>query len=160
MKTIIIFFILQSINVVLSTMKSLVMIRSNNRHLSAMVNAVQYGFYAIVIKQIANLGLEITVIITIITNFLGVYISYYIMSFIQKERVWMIKTQPLKEKETNHIIEKLNECNIAFNVMEIRGKQMFEIYSYSSRESEDIRKVLDSTGLDIKIFITEMIHQL
>lgn len=136
------------------------MIRSNNRHLSAVVNAIQYGFYAIVIKQIANLGLEITVIITIVTNFLGVYISYYIMSFIQKERIWMIKTQPLKEKETHYIIEKLNECNIAFNVMEIRGKQMFEIYSYSSRESEDIKKVLDSTNLNIKIFITEMIHQL
>lgn len=69
MKTITVFFIVQSINVILSTMKSLVMIRSNNRHLSAIVNAIQYGFYAIVIKQIANLGLEITVIITIITNF-------------------------------------------------------------------------------------------
>lgn len=160
MKIIIIFFILQSINVILSTMKNLVMIKVNNKHLSAFVNALQFGFYTVVVKQIATLDLTTTVIITVITNIIGVYISYLLIELVRKERVWLIKTQPLGELESNRVMEELRENNISFNSMLVQDKTIFEIFSYSSNESLIIKEILNKSNGKIKIFITEMVHQL
>ena len=89
--TIGIFFTLQVINVILNTAKTLIMTRTNNPHLSAVINAITFGFYAAVVKQIAGLDLTITITITVVTNVIGVYLTYWIAGKLQKDNLWKIE---------------------------------------------------------------------
>ena len=73
-----IFFVCSFINVMLSTMKSILTVRST-KNVAAIINAVTYGFYAIVVKQLADLDIPITVVVTILTNLIGVYLSMWIL---------------------------------------------------------------------------------
>lgn len=160
MKVIVIFFILQGINVILSTMKSLVMIRVNNKHLAVLVNALQYGFYTVVVKQVAILDLTTTVTITIVTNVVGVYASYCIMDKVKKDRVWLIKTQPVVRDKGMKIEESLKKCSVSFTRLEVQEKVIFEIFSYSQEQSRKVREMLDSLNGPVKVFITEMTGKL
>ena len=89
------FFILQLLNVILSTLKTVTTVKSP--FWLAAVNAVYYGFYTFIIKAIGDAnfktfcGFEITVpsvmiiaIITILTNLIGVYISLKLMDRLKK----------------------------------------------------------------------------
>ena len=74
MTQIIIFTVCSLVNVILSTMKTILTVRST-KVVASIINAVTYGFYAIVVKQLASLDLTVTVIVTIVTNLIGVYFS-------------------------------------------------------------------------------------
>ena len=75
---VIVFFCCSLVNVMLSTVKSILTVRST-KNVAAVINAITYGFYAIVVKQLAELSVPVTVIVTIITNLIGVYISMWIL---------------------------------------------------------------------------------
>ena len=84
MVAIIIFTVCSLVNVILSTMKTILTVRST-KVVASVVNAVTYGFYAIVVKQLASLDLTVTVIVTIATNLIGVYLSMWLMDKMKKD---------------------------------------------------------------------------
>ena len=69
----IIFFLCSLINVMLSTLKTILTVKAS-KGIATLINAITYGFYAIVVKQLASLDLITTVSVTIITNIIGVYV--------------------------------------------------------------------------------------
>ena len=66
-----IFFICSLINVMLSTCKTVLTIKAT-KGVATLINACTFGFYAIVVKQLASFDLIYTVSVTIITNIIGV----------------------------------------------------------------------------------------
>lgn len=143
---IIVFVICQFINVGLNTAKTIIM-HKEEKISSSIINAVTYGFYAIIVVMTASsLPLWITILITTATNLFGVYGSMWLLDRFKKDSLWEITaTVPNDKNNIDYIIEELEKEKISFNrVFTFNKKEMiFHIYSKSQKESQIIKKLLD-----------------
>lgn len=156
--TIGLFVILQLINVVLSTCKSVITVKGTV-HQSACINALSYGLYTVIVVFMAGeftgnywIDLIIKVISTVITNLIGVYISAWVLNKFRKDRLWKIeaticgKWQPFQEK--------LEEYNISYNYIKLKEDEViFNIYSKNQNESMAIKQAMKN--YNAKYIITE-----
>ena len=93
---IVVFCICSLVNVILSTLKTLIMVNAG-RGSAIIINAVCYGFYTLVVKQLTSVDYMTAVTVTILANIVGVWISYKIMDLFKKDKLWRI-TVTLKNK--------------------------------------------------------------
>lgn len=144
---IIVFFVCQLINVALNTAKSIIM-HKEEKISSTLINAITFGFYAIIVVMTASaLPLWITIVITIITNLIGVYLSMWILEKFKKDSLWEITATVLNDNnDIDYIIEKLEKENISFNMVKTFNQKeiIFHIYSKNQKESQTIKNLLDS----------------
>ena len=152
MNIILLFTILQLINVVLSTIKSIVTVKGTTFQ-SALMNTIYYSLYTIiVIYTVSDFGcgawdLLIKIAIVGITDFIGVYISAWLMNSFKKDKLWEITATVLNDNnDIDYIIEELEKENISFNMIFTFNEKevVFHIYSKSQKESQIIKNLLDS----------------
>lgn len=159
--TIIMFFIITFINVLLSTTKSILTVKSS-RGVAALINAISYGFYAMVVKQMANVSTEIVIVATVICNLIGVYFSMWLLDKFKKAVLWKITVIPEMEN-FGTIRRELVENGLGFNEYPIitkYGEQMgLDIFSKDQKESKTIKEILNSNGR-VKYHILEIGKQL
>ena len=153
MVAIIIFTVCSLVNVILSTMKTILTVRST-KVVASVVNAVTYGFYAIVVKQLASLDLTVTVIVTIATNLIGVYLSMWIMDKMKKDCLWKISVTT-KDKS---IVKKIENFDIEYTMSPIQYKKetyySIEIFSKNQKDSSIIKNILNE--YKVKYNVTEI----
>ena len=144
---VVVFFICQLINVALNTIKTIIMYRENKIS-SSIINAITYGFYAIIVVMTASaLPLWLTILITFVTNLIGVYGSMWVLEKFKKDKLWEITATVLNDNnDINYIIEELEKEDISFNMMLTFNQQevVFHIYSKNQKESRTIKNLLDS----------------
>ena len=154
-KIVIIFCICSLVNVVLSTLKTLIMVNAG-RGSAIVINAVCYGFYTLVVKQLGAVDYVTAVVVTILANIVGVWISYKIMDLFTKDKVWRI-TATLKDKvEFDECVKVLKQYNIGFSYIE--QTKAIDIYSYNQKESAVVKNIL--ANYKHKYFIQEMAKSL
>lgn len=146
---IVLFIICQFINVALNTAKTIIM-HKEEKISSSIINAITYGFYAIIVVMTASaLPLWITIIITIITNLIGVYGSMWLLDRFKKDSLWEIVATTDREN-LEEIRDYLNVCEIAHNYNLVdnykNSKVVFRIYSENQKQSEEIKYILDKVG--------------
>ena len=146
------FFILQLINVVLGTLRSLSTIKSN-MHVGMLLNTISYTFYAVITKMITQQPFIIIIIITAITNSIGYYIAYLFFNKMQKDKIWHITAISAPE-EKSYISDELNKYNIKYYYYKTKNKVIFTIYSYSQKDSLLIKNILQNK--QIKNFAIEI----
>ena len=150
---VIVFFCCSLVNVMLSTVKSILTVRST-KNVAAVINAITYGFYAIVVKQLAELSVPVTVIVTIITNLIGVYISMWILDKLKRDNLWKITVTTASEN-LEKIANQLKVHDIGCTYIPITPKKgVIDIYSNTQKESAIIRDILKQ--YDVKYCITEV----
>ena len=153
MVAIIIFTVCSLVNVILSTMKTILTVRST-KVVASIINAVTYGFYAIVVKQLASLDLTVTVIVTIATNLIGVYLSMWLMDKMKKDCLWKISVTT-KDKS---IIKKIENFDIEYTLSPIQYKKetyySIEIFSKNQKDSTIIKNILNE--YKVKYNVTEI----
>ncbi len=156
METMVISFVVCSlINVILSTLKTLIMVNAG-RGLAIIINAVCYGFYTLVVKQLTSVDYATAVVVTILANIVGVWISYKIMDLFKKDRIWRI-TVALKSKNALYeCMKNLEKFNIGFTPIE--NTNSLDIYSYNQKQSSIIKNILNN--YEYKYFIQEMAKNL
>ena len=154
-KVVIVFCICSLINVILSTLKTLIMVNAG-RGSAIIINAVCYGFYTLVVKQLSSVDYMTAVIVTILANIVGVWISYKIMDLFKKDKLWRITVSLKDGKELEECIKQLEQYNIGFT--QIKGCFSIDIYSYSQSESSIIKSIL--SNYKHKYFIQEMGNKL
>lgn len=130
------FFIISLVNVILSSTKSICTVRYG-RAINVLANVVAYSFYAVVVKQTANLPLEITVVSTAVANALGVWLSYVILDRLQKDRLWKVEVVVTKE-HTDVLHEELKD--IPHNYIEIGPRVSFNFYCSTRAETTTVIK--------------------
>ena len=142
-KTIILFTILQFVNVALNTIKTIIM-HKEEKISSSIVNAITYGFYSVIVVMTATaLPIWITVIITIITNLIGVYVSMWLLERFKKDSMWEIHAT-IDCDYTAYVADELDILEIDYINFETNcGKEVFHIYSRSQEDSKAIKEVLD-----------------
>ena len=154
-KIVIIFCICSLVNVILSTLKTLIMVNAG-RGSAIVINAVCYGFYTLVVKQLGAVDYLTAVLVTIAANIVGVWISYKIMDLFSKDKVWRI-TATLKDKaEFDECVKVLKQYNIGFSYIE--QTKAIDIYSYNQKESAIVKNIL--ANYKHKYFIQEMAKSL
>ena len=153
MVAIIIFTVCSLVNVILSTMKTILTVRST-KVVASVVNAVTYGFYAIVVKQLASLDLTVAVIVTIATNLIGVYLSMWLMDKMKKDCLWKISITT-KDKS---IVKKIENFDIEYTMSPIQYKKeiyySIEIFSKNQKDSTIIKNILNE--YKVKYNVTEI----
>lgn len=145
-----IFFLCNLINVVLGTAKTILTVKSN-KHIASIANAVNYGFYAIIVKQLSVFDLKMTIIVTIITNLIGVYLSLYVLEKLKKEKLWKIS---LITKDED-LIKKLIPFGLEYTKTVVEYNQeikyLIDIFSENKRDSAIIRNILQEYDVEYTI---------
>jgi len=130
------FFLISLINVLLSSIKSICTVRYG-RGICVTMNVISYSFYVVVVEQIANLPLMITVISTALANALGVWLSYVILDFLQKDRLWKIEV--ILPKDLTSLFH-IGLSSIPHDYIEMGPKVLFNFYCETK---EDTKTVID-----------------
>ena len=154
-KVVIIFCVCSLINVILSTLKTLIMVNAG-RNSAIIINAVCYGFYTLVVKQLTSVDYVTAVLVTIGANIVGVWISYKIMDLFKKDKLWRITVTLKTVDEFSECIQQLAKYNIGYTP--IQNTNSIDIYSYNQKESAIIKNILGN--YDYKYFIQEMAKNL
>lgn len=130
------FFIISLVNVILSSAKSICTVRYG-RGINVFANVISYSFYVVVVKQTADLPLEITVVATAAANALGVWLSYVILDKLQKDRLWKIEVVVDKDY-TEALHKELND--IPHNYIDIGPRALFNFYCSTRKETSTVIK--------------------
>ena len=144
------FFICSLVNVMLSTCKTVLTVKAS-KGTATLINACTYGFYAIVVKQLASFDLIYTVTITIITNIIGVYASLWILEKFSKEKLWKIElTLPTEVLE--EVDKKLE--HIPHSYIKLSDKHtVFNFYCATQKESAEVKEIVNH--YNAKYFVAE-----
>lgn len=139
-----IFFGLSLLNVAFQTLKSILTVKAK-KTIASFINALAFGFYVIVIKQLSDFDMTTTVLITVISNLIGVYISITLLEKFKKEQLWKITATISKPQEIEVLKIRLNYHNIGFIEIPLQEKSIFQIYAYNHIETEKIKEMLTNT---------------
>lgn len=160
-KQIIIFIVITLINVILSTAKSILTVKSS-REVASLINAISYGFYAMVVKQMATVSLEVVVIATVGCNLIGVYFSMWLLDKFKKDVFWKVTVIP-ENVHVKEIKNKLVENKLGFNEYNVNTKYgeqtVLDIFSQDRNSSKKIKEILNENG-KMKYHVSEIGKQL
>ena len=149
----IVFFICSLINVMLSTLKTILTVKAS-KGVATIINAITYGFYAIVVKQLASLDLITTIIVTIVTNIIGVYVSMWLLEKTKKDCLWKISVTT----KDNTLVEKLEKFSISYVMNPVQYKKQtyynIDVFSENQKDSSIIENILKE--YKVKYNITEI----
>ena len=145
-----VFFLCSLVNVMLSTCKTVLTVKAS-KGAATLINACTYGFYAIVVKQLASFDLIYTVSITIITNIIGVYASLWILEKFSKDKLWKIEvtipTQYLEEVD-------MELAEIPHSYIYLSEKHtLFNFYCATQKESARVKEIVNK--YEARYFVAE-----
>ena len=150
LKLIITFLILQVVYVILNTITSILKVKSG-KLIASITSAICYAFYVYVLIATATDSFPpyVKAVLVAITNFVGVYVSMWVLEKFKKDKLWEIQATIKDNNETlTEIVQQLEENKISFNVLRTWDNKelIFNIYSKSQKESAIIKAILDKVG--------------
>ena len=153
MKLLIVFIVASIINVVIQTIKSIATIKCG-KMASAIINAIAYGFYTwVVVLIVCDLDLWTKIIVTALTNFVGVYVVKWLEEKARKDKLWKVEATVLRGW-TNELHRDLVAAEVPHNYLENVGKYtLFNIYCEKQSDTIKAKEVLDKYGA--KYFASE-----
>lgn len=155
------FAIITLINVVLSTAKSILTVKAT-RKVASLINAISYGFYAMVVKQMSTVNIETVIIVTVLANLVGVYFSMWVLDKFRKDLFWKITIIP-ETSSFENIRKELVENKLGFNEYEVNTKYgnqtALDVFSESQESSKKIKEILNRNG-NVKYHISEVANHL
>ena len=155
MYAIIFFAIMTIINVILSTIRSLCTIKGG-KWLSAITNAICYGFYPLIVMLTAKdtVTIWVNMIITAFANFVCVWIIKFIEEKARKDKLWKFEaTFEHSEKRLEIIKESCELHEIPYNYIDIGRYYIINFYAKSQEESEIVKAFIDTHNG--KYFVSE-----
>ena len=134
------FIILNVINVIIQTVKSLATINCG-KSVAALVNAVAYGLYTVVLVYMnCDLALWQKVLVVGGANLVGVFVVKFIEERARKERLWKIEMAISKDNISN--IDYLKkEIAVPCNYQEAGNFYIFNCYCYTKEETTHCKNI-------------------
>ena len=147
------FIILNIVNVIIQTVKSLCTVKCG-KTVAALVNALAYGFYTIVVVyMVCDLDLMVKVAVVGACNLVGVFVVKWIEEISRKDRLWKVEMTVPTEK-AGKMLADLESFGIPNNYIPNVGKYtIFNCYCATQKESAFVREVADRNRA--KFFVTE-----
>ena len=133
MNAIILFIIATIVNVTLSTIRSLCTI-NGGKWLSAITNAVCYGFYPLIVMLTAKgtVGIVVNMTITAVANFVCVWLIKFVEEKARKDKLWKVEVAVpcVKTVEFHHLL------NVPHNYMQVGEWTMFNCYCDTQNDTK------------------------
>ena len=147
------FIILNVVNVIIQTVKSIATIKCG-KTMAALVNAIAYGLYTVVVVYtVCDLSLWFKVAVVAIANLVGVYVVKLIEEKGRKDKLWKVEAS-IPKAFTNALHNRLKIDGIPHNFIENVGEYtVFNIYCATQKESAIVREVLNTC--EAKYFVSE-----
>lgn len=152
-----VFIILNIVNVVIQTIKSIATIKCGAWSAAA-INAVAYGLYTVVVVYMNADGLGIfwKAIIIGICNLIGVYVVKLIEAKSRKDKLWKVEatihSQGLEPKNDDCIIA-LKQSGVPFNYIDANKYIIINCYCATQKESSIVKAILEY--YEAKYFVSE-----
>lgn len=142
MNLLVLFIILNVINVVLQTAKSIATVKCG-KTVAAIANAAAYGLYTIVIiYTVCDLPLWQKVLIVAGANFVGVFVVKWIEQKLEKEKLWKIEMAIPYGNSAEYIHVKLADVhNIPNNYQTIGKWHVFNCYCMTREQTTICQKL-------------------
>lgn len=152
MTLLITFIILNILNVIIQTVKSIATVKCG-KTVAAIVNAIAYSLYTVVIiYTVCDLPLWLKALVVGVCNLIGVYLVKYFEEKARKDKLWLVKvTTPKTEIEIAKSI--LTKENISFSYIDIEKYVVFDCYCETQKDTTKVLEVAKVVGG--KCFATE-----
>lgn len=152
MNLLITFTILNIVNVVLQTIKSIATFKCG-KTMAAIINAVAYGLYTIVlVYTVCDLPLMLKAAIVAICNFVGVWIVKYGEEKARKDKLWKIEVT-IPSSQAEQMLADCEYYELTYNYVDIQKYYLFNFYCPTQKDSANVKKLLKS--YDAKYFVVE-----
>lgn len=153
MRLIVIFSVLTIINVVFSTIKSIVTI-NGSKTVASIVSALYYGYYNIVIiYTVADFPLWQKISITFFANLVGVWLVKWGEERSRKDKLWKVEATLPNDNTAKEAISRLKEKDIPLNYIDIEKYVIVNCYCSTKEQSTVVKTILSNYG--VKYFVNE-----
>ena len=158
---ILIFIIATIINVTLSTIRSICTIKCG-KWLSAISNAICYGFYPLIVMLTAKDTVTIlaNMAITAIVNFVCVWIIKWIEEKAKKDKMWKVEmaipTVLGFNIEDEIVKDTLKKNNIPYNYQCLGKWTVFNCYCMTQEQTKACAEIVKNTGGKISAYENKM----
>lgn len=150
------FIILSVVNVILQTIKSIATMKCG-KTLAAIVNAVAFGLYTIVLVYTnCDLPLYLKAIIVALCNLVGVWIVKYFEEKARKDKLWKVEATIFNEgidPEYDDCIVELKQSGVPMNYIDITKYILINCYCATQADSAKVKTILDK--YNAKYFVSE-----
>ena len=146
----VLFIILQVLNVITQTIKSLVT-QKCGKWSASIVNAIAYGLYQIIlVYSVCELPLSLKVAVVATANLIGVFVVKLGEEKIRKDKLWKIEvTVPNAYREAVHFDLK----DVSHSYIEVGKYTLFNFYCENQKESLKVKGIVNQ--YDAKYFVSE-----
>ena len=146
------FVILNVLNVIIQTAKSIVTIKCG-KGVAALVNAIAYGLYTVVLVYMnCNIPLWEKVIVVGSANLIGVYVVKFFEEKSKKDKLWKIEFS-LKKGYFDSAVKELNINDISYNFSTFGEYITITAFANTQEETKIISNIVKKNNA--KYFITE-----
>lgn len=146
------FVILNILNVIIQTAKSIVTIKCG-KGIAALVNAIAYGLYTVVLVYMnCDIPLWEKVIVVGSANLIGVYVVKFFEEKSKKDKLWKIEFS-LKKGYFNSAVKELNINDISHNSSIFDEYVTITAFANTQEETKIINNIVKK--YNAKYFITE-----
>ena len=152
MELLILFIVMNILNVVIQTIKSIATIKCG-KTAAAIINAIAYGLSTyIVVLTMCDLPLLTKCIVVALCNFVGVWVVKWGEEKARKDKLWKVEaTVPSNLAENLRF--HLDQRNIPYNYIDIKKYVIFNCYCETQIQSAKIKEILKMH--DAKYFVSE-----
>lgn len=148
----IIFIVLNILNVVIQTIKSIATVKCD-KVIAAIINAIAYGLYTVVtVYMLCSLPLAWKAFIVAMCNLVGVYVVKWAEEKSRKDKLWKVEAtvNPIHLDKLKNIFEK---NGIPFSYIDVNKYVIFNLYCVTQKDSHFVKSVLDH--YEAKYFVSE-----
>ena len=146
------FTILNILNVIIQTVKSLATVKCG-KTVAAIVNAIAYGLYTVVVVYtVCDLPLWLKVVVVGSCNLVGVFVVKLGEEKMRRDRLWKVELTVRNYKAVD-FENDLIKFNIPYNVIKLDRWTLFNIYCATQKDSAFVRDIADR--YKAKYFVTE-----
>ena len=149
----ILFIVLNIVNVILQTVKSIVTIKCK-AFPAAVVNAIAYGLYTVVIVyMVCDLPLLVKALIVGGANLVGVYAVKIFETKKEKENLWKVEATIKNTNYNSKLVKELRDAGISMNCIPVERWIVVNCFCATKEQSKITKEILQK--YDAKFFVSE-----
>ena len=156
MELLIVFIVMNVLNVVIQTVKSICTIKCG-KTAAAIVNAVAYGLYTyIVVLTMCDLPLLAKCLIVAGANFVGVYVVKLFEEKARKDKLWKVEATVQNVIHfTDYIKNQCEQHKVPYSIINVENVDyvVFNFYCATQEKSRIVKQICD--GCNAKYFVSE-----
>lgn len=148
-----IFIILSVINVIFSTVRSIVTIKGG-KFVASIVSGGYFAFYNVMlIYTVMDFPLWQKCLITFVCNVVGVFIVKFVEELLQKDKLWKVEATIVRNYQAD-VCEMLNKARVPYNYIGGVGKYtIFNVFCATQEQSIAVKEILKA--YNAKYFVSE-----